>query len=331
MFTIANQPEVNFKDLDDAQSFLSRQVQESKPITFEQLSLKDGDIALNGEVLAITKLAKRQLLSELVPGGTFFLNSKDVPADLKHTVVSRMLQEKKDISKVVWTEQVPGKDPYIKAIVSDKYAFYSNKQLVEQLSTITNAQVIRPSLEEGRFSVSLVDPKAPVLGFKDKNSNDREIFMGSTYSNGEGGQRALLMQPFSFDRFCKNGAIFGKKFIEALHARKIHYGSSVGMASWASIKFEAIATEHLTFVGKAYANLMNTAMTSLYYKYILEQAQEVISAKSFESIVPFVENESRFDTYNRINEYAHAGQNSQDIRMGLEQLAGGMVEDSFLA
>jgi len=324
-----------FASLEQAEEYVNRFSITDKVVACRDMQFKNGLIQIGNQEMPFTANGWRAFLSEVVPGASRFLNSEDCPQDLAEQVVNRMLSEKSDMKRMVRIEQDNGAQPYLKAFLSEGYRPYNNKQFVAEIKkNIAGKEdefkVLRPSVSGGTFSVNLLNHKQKIT-LQDGEKN-RSIFLGVNYRNGEDGGASVSRLPFSFDRFCENGTIFGRKFIEAVAKRVVHRGADI-----ADRVLEIIGkadNSALDVLRKSYVNLMNTMMTQLYFKHVAERAiypMKVMPQRDFIEAIPFDGSESRFGFFNRINEYAHTGNHDEEKRMEFERLAGMVVEENLIS
>lgn len=326
---------IRFKDLEQAEAYVNQFSITDKVVECRNMHFENGLIQIGGQEMPFTANGWRAFLSEIAPGASRFLNSDDCPQDLAEQVVNRMLSEKSDMKRLVRIEQKNGNQPYLKAYLSEGYRPYNNKRFVAEIkNSIVGKEdeykVLRPSISGGKFSVNLLNYKQKI-NLQDGEKN-RGIYLGVNYQNGEDGGASVSRLPFSFDRFCENGTIFGRKFIDAVAKRVVHRGADI-----ADRVLEIIGkadNSALDVLRKSYVNLMNTMMTQLYFKHVSERAiypMKVMPQRDFVEAIPFDASESRFGFFNRINEYAHKGNHDENKRMDFERLAGMVVEENLIA
>lgn len=324
-------PSIRFKDLDGAQEYVNRFEIVDKVRPFGEMGFENGLMQLDGKEFQFGGLGWNQFLSSVAPGASRFINGGVCPNDLAQDIVNRMLREKKDEEMMVRVERDDLGRNYVKAVLSPKYRSYNNQQFIKYLkeNNPNEGIALRPAIFGGQFNVNYINPKKEIQ--LDDRGNNRVINIGANFKNGEDGSAAISVNPFVFDGFCQNGAIFGKRFLENVGKRIVHRGDELENRV-AGLVMNA-DDSMLKKLRASFINMQNVMMSLMYWERIAKQAvypMGLVSQKVFGEAIPFQQEENRFDFYNRVNRYAHVGNHDEEMRGKFERLAGMIVEENLM-
>jgi hypothetical protein len=333
-------PTHSFGTLKEAKSYVGGFKMVDEVVKYDNLKMNEGRIQIKKDGdpkvldLQMTDIALNSLLSDVTPGAAKFLKREDVPADLVHDIINRMMHERRGKGKLLRIETNPKGNQYLKAVLSTNYRPYNNSEFIDYVIGNTKGkdiEFLRPVVSSGLFSVSVFNRQsniqAPISG--------RDIKLGANYANGECGNRAVQINAFTYDGYCTNGCIFGQNFLAEACGRIFHFGDITKFQERLD-KLQMNAANAEKVIAERLANMYNAAMTVLYYKHIAEKAcsvEAIMKRKVFEEKLPYVEGENQYDFFNRVTEYAHKGEAANEIdasgRLRMERIGGYIVENAL--